>query len=282
MIQNAEFILPGNRTGVLLIHGLTGTPNEMRIVGRGLNRAGFTVYAMQLAGHCGNEADLNQTTWQDWYKSVEEAAFKLKEQVDHVFVAGLSMGALLSLKLAVEHPEFVKGVGVYGVTFKYDGWSMPLWAKHFFFLLTWLKRFNLFQKTSFLEQPPYGLKDERIRATVAESMASGDSTQAGLAGNPFPALAEMQKLAAIVRKELPKVQSPCLILHSSHDDIADINTNAKVVERNVSAPTKFIPLDDSYHMITIDRQRRQVIEESIDFFGKIVASYALDSNRQPR
>ena len=280
MIQNAEFILPGNRTGVLLIHGLTGTPNEMRIVGRGLNRAGFTVYAMQLAGHCGDEADLNKTTWQDWYKSVEEAAFKLQEQVDHIFVAGLSMGALLSLKLAAEHPEFVKGVGVYGVTFNYDGWSMPLWAKHFFFLLTWLKRFNLFQKTSFLEQPPYGLKDERIRATVAESMASGDSTQAGLAGNPFPALAEMQKLAAIVRKELPKVHSPCLILHSSHDDIADIN--AKVVESNVSAPTKFVPLDDSYHMITIDRQRRQVIEESIDFFEKIVASYALDSNRQQR
>lgn len=282
MIQNAEFILPGNRTGVLLIHGLTGTPNEMRIVGRGLNRAGFTVYAMQLAGHCGDEADLNQTTWQDWYKSVEKAAFKLKEQVDHVFVAGLSMGALLSLKLAAEHPEFVKGVGVYGVTFNYDGWSMPFWAKHFFFLLTWLKRFGLFQKTSFLEQPPYGLKDERIRATVAESMASGDSTQAGLAGNPFPALAEMQKLASLVRKDLPKVQSPCLILHSSHDDIADINTNAKVVEHSVSAPTKLVPLEDSYHMITIDRQRRQVIEESIDFFRNIVASCEQDSDRQPK
>lgn len=273
MIQNAEFILPGNRTGVLLIHGLTGTPNEMRIVGRGLNRAGFTVYAMQLAGHCGNEDDLNQTTWQDWYKSVETAALKLKEQVDHVFVAGLSMGALLSLKLAAEHPELVRGVGVYGVTFNYDGWSMPFWAKQFFFLLTWLKRFGLFQKTSFLEQPPYGLKDERIRATIVESMASGDSTQAGLAGNPFPALAEMQKLASVVRKDLPKVHSPCLILHSSHDDVADMNTNAKVVERFVSAPTKFVPLEDSYHMITIDRQRRQVIDESIDFFEKIVNSY---------
>ena len=192
------------------------------------------------------------------------------------------MGALLSLKLAAEHPEFVKGVGVYGVTFNYDGWSMPFWAKHFFFLLTWLKRFGLFQKTSFLEQPPYGLKDERIRATVAESMASGDSTQAGLAGNPFPALAEMQKLASIVRKDLPKVQSPCLILHSSHDDIADINTNAKVVEHSVAAPTKFVPLEDSYHMITIDRQRRQVIEESIDFFRNIVASCDQESDRQPK
>ena len=44
----------------------TGTPAEMRFVGKGLNRAGFTVYGMQLAGHCGSEADLLRTGWRDW------------------------------------------------------------------------------------------------------------------------------------------------------------------------------------------------------------------------
>ena len=58
MIQDSSYFLNGNRNGVLLIHGLTGTPNEMRIIAKGLNQAGFTVYAMQLAGHCGDEADL--------------------------------------------------------------------------------------------------------------------------------------------------------------------------------------------------------------------------------
>ena len=276
MIQDSSYFLNGNRNGVLLIHGLTGTPNEMRIIAKGLNQAGFTVYAMQLAGHCGDEADLCQTTWQDWYQSVQQAADFLKQHVDHLFVAGLSMGALLSLKLAADYPQLVKGVGVYGVTFTYDGWSMPFWAKQLFFLLTFLKKLHLFQKTSFIEKPPYGLKDERIRATVAASMFSGDSTAAGLAGNPFPALAEMQWLAKKVRQQLPQVIAPCLIMHSGHDDIANINTNARLVEKNVSGPTRFVVLDDSYHLITIDRQRREVINESVQFFQNITQSASLN------
>lgn len=276
MIQDSSYFLNGNRNGVLLIHGLTGTPNEMRIIAKGLNQAGFTVYAMQLAGHCGDEADLCRTTWQDWYQSVQQAADFLKQHVDHLFVAGLSMGALLSLKLAADYPQLVKGVGVYGVTFTYDGWSMPFWAKQLFFLLTFLKKMHLFQKTSFIEKPPYGLKDERIRATVAASMFSGDSTAAGLAGNPFPALAEMQWLAKKVRQQLPQVIAPCLIMHSGHDDIANINTNARLVEENVSGPTRFVVLDDSYHLITIDRQRREVINESVQFFQNITQSASLN------
>lgn len=269
MIQNVEFFLPGGPDGILLIHGLTGTPNEMRIVGKGLNKAGFTVYGMQLSGHCGNEADLCKTTWQDWYHSVEKAAALLQTKVDRVFVSGLSMGALLALKLAADQPKLVKGVGVYGVTFRYDGWSMPGWAKHFFFLLVWLKRLRIFQKSAFTEQPPYGLKDERIRATVEASMFSGDSTQAGLAGNPFPALAEMQHLAKIVRKQLPDVYAPCIIIHSGNDDIADIKSNARVVERHISGPSRFVQLDDSYHLVTIDRQRREVVQETAAFFQEI-------------
>ena len=101
---------------VVLIHGLTGTPTEMRFVAKGLNRNGFTVHAMQLAGHCGDEQDLLQTGWRDWYRSVCEAADELRGEVDHMFVAGLSMGALLALKLAADRPDEVDGVGLYGTT----------------------------------------------------------------------------------------------------------------------------------------------------------------------
>ncbi|OCG07081.1 alpha/beta hydrolase [Gilliamella sp. wkB178] len=267
--QDLSYFLPGSKNGVLLIHGLTGTPNEMRILANGLHKAGFTVYAVQLAGHCGTEADLCQTTWQDWYKSVQDGANYLAEHVDNVFVAGLSMGALLALQLAADRPEQIKGVGVFAPTFYYDGWSMPFWAKKFFFLLVYFKKLGIFQKVSFIEKPPYGLKDERIRAVVSESMLSGDSGAAGLAGNPFPALAEMQLLAKHVRKDLAKVTSPCLIIHSGNDDIANIETNAKLVEKNVSGLKKLIVLNDSYHLVTIDSQRREVINESVSFFNKI-------------
>ncbi|HEY4956214.1 MAG TPA: alpha/beta fold hydrolase, partial [Caldimonas sp.] len=128
------YLWPGGRAGVLLVHGLTGTPTEMRFVARGLHDAGFTVNAVQLAGHCGSADDLLATGWRDWYRSVEAAALELRAQVDHLFVAGLSMGALLALKLAVERPGDVAGVGLYGTTFRYDGWAIPAIARLSFLL----------------------------------------------------------------------------------------------------------------------------------------------------
>ena len=269
MIRNVEYVLEGGRDGVLLIHGLTGTPNEMRIVAKGLHRAGFTVYGMQLAGHCGDEKDLIATRWQDWYASVEAAADRLAGRVDRLFVAGLSMGALLALKLAADRPRQIHGVGVYGAIFRYDGWSIPSYARRFFFLLTWLKRLGLFQRHSFIEQPPYGLMDERIREAVVASMQAGDSTVAGLAGNPFSSLAEMQWLAQCVTAQLPQVQAPCLVIHAIHDDVAHVD-NARLVERKVAGPTELVLLDNSYHLVTIDRQRHEVVRRTVDFFQAIV------------
>lgn len=270
MIQNVEYLLEGGRAGVLLIHGLTGTPNEMRLLGKGLNRAGFTVYGMQLAGHCGDEKDLLQTGWQDWYASVERAAARLQSQVDHFFVAGLSMGAVLALRLAAQQPDRVAGVGVYGPTFRYDGWSIPLYARRLYFLLHAFKRLNIFQDRIFYEHPPYGLKDERLRATVAASMQNGDSAAAGLAGNPWASLTEMLELSAATKPLLRKVTAPCLVIHAEDDDIANIS-NSRLVQKRVRGPVEMTVLRDSYHMITIDRERKAVISKTIDMFQRIVA-----------
>ncbi len=265
MISNVEFFLEGGRAGILLIHGLTGTPKEMRFLGRGLHRAGFTVYGMQLEGHCGDEQDLLATGWQDWYRSVQVAADRLRKQVDHFFIGGLSMGAVLALRYAADFPERVSGVGVYGPTFRYDGWSIPFYARHLYVLLRLVKKLNLLQDRRFNEHAPYGLKDERLRAVVAASMQSGNSADAGLAGNPYPSLADMLTLAAGVRRDLDKVISPCLIMHALNDDIADIS-NSRLVERKVSGPTRMVVLENSYHMITIDLEHREVIRQSVDYF----------------
>jgi carboxylesterase len=270
VIRQADFFLEGNRSGVLLIHGLTGTPMEMRLLGKGLNNAGFTVHGMQLAGHCGDTDDLLATGWRDWYASVERAADAMLEKVDHLFVGGLSMGALLALKLAADRPQQVSGVGVYGATFRYDGWSIP-WSARLSFVLPLLKKLGLGRERVFLEQPPYGLRDERLRAQVSAAMHSGDSTIAGLLGNPWHALADLYQLARQVRRQLPQVTAPCLVAHASEDDVASVR-NAELVMRNVSAPSKLLLLEDSYHMITIDKERRTLIEHSARFFDSIAAT----------
>lgn len=264
MIRKTDFYLQGERLGVLLIHGLTGTPMEMRLLGKGLNNAGFTVHGMQLAGHCGDTADLLATGWRDWYASVEQAADALQAKVDRLFVGGLSMGALLALKLAADRPQQVAGVGVYGATFRYDGWSIP-WLARLAFLLPLAKRIGLGRDRVFLERPPYGLRDERLREQISAAMHSGDSTIAGLLGNPWHSLADLHLLAAQVRRQLHQVTAPCLVAHASDDDVASVR-NAELVLRAVKAPTELLLLEDSYHMITIDKQRRTLIERSARFF----------------
>lgn len=267
MIENVEFRLEGGRAGVLLIHGLTGTPAEMRLVGRGLNRAGFDVYGMQLAGHCGDADDLIATGWKDWYGSVQAAAERYAQGLDHLFVAGLSMGAVLALKLAADRPDLVKGVGVYGATFRYDGWATP-WYSKLSFLLPLIGRLGIGKHRMVHENEPYGLRDERIRAQISSLMLGGDSAAAGLPGNPWPSLAEMYKMAAVVKRDLPKVMAPCLIAHALEDDIASVE-NARMVERSVSGPVEMLLLENSYHMITIDRERRLLIDRSADFFSRV-------------
>ena len=273
MIKPSEFQLAGGRSGVLLIHGLTGTPTEMRFVGNGLNKAGFTVLGMQLAGHCGDASDLLATGWKDWYASVVAAADRLREQVDHLFVAGLSMGAVLAPKLAIDRPRHVDGLGLYGTTFFHDGWATPPIGR-LAFLLPLATRLGIGRTRTSAENPPYGIKDERIRNRVVGAMLSGDSQAAGLAGFPWPSLAEFQRLSMHVRNRIGRVRAPCVAVHSSDDDVASLR-NVRIVERGVSAPVETVLLDDSYHMVTVDQERAKLIERSAVFFRRLAQSRPL-------
>ena len=89
MDKDHSYRVPGGRVGVLLLHGLCGTPTEMRFVANGLARSGCTVHCPQLAGHCGTEADIKATRWQDWYASAERALDDMRKDCDVVIVGGL-------------------------------------------------------------------------------------------------------------------------------------------------------------------------------------------------
>jgi carboxylesterase len=273
VIDDHSFHFEGrNGRGMLLVHGLTGTPLEMRLLGSSLNKAGFTVRGVQLAGHCGTVDDLLTTRWQDWYESVQRAAEEVAREVDLLFIGGLSMGAMLALKYAADAPARVAGVGVYGVTFRYDGWAIPFTAR-LTFMLPLAKWLRICRHRMFMETEPYGLRDERLRAQISAAMHSGDSSVAGLPGNPWYSLYELFVLSRIVRRQLPQVIAPCFIAHAANDDIASVK-NARLVEARVSGPTELLLLHDSYHMITIDRERRLLARRSAQFFAACAAPLA--------
>lgn len=253
---------------VLLIHGLTGTPAEMRHLAMRLRKQGFSVMVPQLAGHCGSVAELRRSRWQDWYRGVEQAFEALEAQHRRVFVAGLSMGALLALELAARRGSRVAGVGLLSPTFFYDGWNMPRFRRR---LLPLAFLPPLKQLLYWHETPPYGIKCERTRAMVHAVLENRDAQAAekvGIFRTPMVTVHQSSLLIRHVTASLPRVHTPVLVVHSTEDDMASVRNAHFVAARVGSSDVETWLIDDSYHVLTLDRRKDDVAARLGEFFGQ--------------
>ena len=212
------------RIGFLLVHGLGGTPVELRFVAQGLTRAGFAVYCPLLEGHGGTEAELNATTWQDWYDSVAAAHEELRARCDMVVVGGLSTGALLALHLAAERPDDVAAAVLFAPTLWPNGWAVPRALR----LMKYVPQKQIANYFSFAETAPYGIKDERIRQFALDSLQGEGRSMKDVFGRSGSMLWELRSLRNSVRKELGAVKQPTLILHPRNDDQADLSNTTQI------------------------------------------------------
>src|SRR5260370_36324799 len=78
-VDTQEFFLPGAGVSALLIHGLTGTPYEMRYLGERLAAHGVRVRGVKLAGHAGTPGELGATGYGNWYESVVNGLEELRQ-----------------------------------------------------------------------------------------------------------------------------------------------------------------------------------------------------------
>lgn len=274
--EEQHLMLPGGRIGFLLLHGLAGAPVELRFVAQGLNRAGYTVYAPLLAGHGGSDLMLSMTRWTDWVASAEQALERLREHCDHIIVGGLSAGSMIALHLAARHQSSLAGLVVYSPTFWPNGWAIP-WYFSAFRLITQKWFANLF---TMHERSPYGIKDDRIRRFILESLQSGgrplDEIFARRGGTVF----EFACMTRAVRKLLGEISLPTLICHAREDDQSCLS-NAMYVQKHLRGSVETLVLDDSYHMITLDRQRATVIDRTIAFADRLDLSQVVHTDAYP-
>lgn len=266
--------MPGrNGRAVVLIHGLTGTPTEVRFIAWFLNTHGFTVSCPRLANHGQSINVLKKTRWPEFYDSVRQAYAELRKDHDEIYVAGLSMGALLALLLAGECPTEIAGVSCLSPTFFYDGWNVP-W---YHFLLPVASHTPLRNYVYFKEEPPYGLKNERIREKVhefyraADINAMHDVDRLGYPYFPVRLLAELHRLVDFLEPRLPRIVSPCQIIQARHDDMSSARNAQHIYDRIASRRKEIVYLEDSYHVITADQERAKVAQSMLDFFSAEVA-----------
>ena len=270
--KDTTYRIKGGRVGVLLMHGLCGTPVEMRFVAHGLARAGYTVHCPLIAGHGGTEADIKASTWQDWLASAEAALDELRKECDVVICSGLSTGALLSLMLAAKHPEKVQATAPLAPTLWLNGWLIPWYAR----LFRLVRQNWVADLISFPDIEPHGIKDDRIRDFIRKALNSSDCSVAGLPVTPGRAVLEHHRLVRALKKMLGAIAQPAMIIHPREDDYADLS-NAWYLQRNLKGRVDMVVLDDSYHIVTVDRQRHVVVERMVGFIGQLAAQLAGDT-----
>jgi carboxylesterase len=266
----ASLHLPGGPHAALLLHGLCSTPLEVRFVARLLQRAGFTVSVPVIEGY---SMGTGFRQWSDWVAGAEAAYDQLSSRHRSVSVAGLSAGATLGLALTLERPQ-VQSIGLWAVTLEYDGWLMP-WYR---WLFEPLYRLGIGRNYVYKETHPYGLKNEKWRARVAEAMRQASASAAGPAALPANFLYQTIVLGRAVTRRLREITSDLLLLHAADDETASPR-NAQVVYDAVSSHHKRkIMLGDSYHIITMDNERDIVARETIRFFQQSILRRHPDEN----
>ena len=268
------FSLSGRHLGtVILVHGLTGTPHEMRGIGQLLNRKGYTVICPRLAHHGEPIEMLKHMKWQECYQSVRTVFLDIQRTAPArpVFASGLSMGALLALLLADEFPNQIAGVSCLSPTLFYDGWNMP-WSKHLLPLgyYTPLKYWFYFK-----EEPPYGIKNEAIRKRLHRYYKEAkleNIEQVGQYGYPFfpvSLLSELHFLVKHLTKRLPTITTPVQLIQAEEDDMTSIKNSQFIYDRIRSNIKELFLLKNSYHIITVDQERDLVAQKMAEFFHRV-------------
>ncbi|MGI4814311.1 MAG: alpha/beta hydrolase [Janthinobacterium lividum] len=257
MNQAKTIFVEGGEHAVLLLHGLSSSPLEMRFLARYLGLEGYTVCAPVLDGY---SAGTPERSVENWVAAAVAEFDALAARYTDVSVCGLSIGAALALAVVRARPA-ARAVALLSITLAYDGWSMP-WYR---FLLDLAYYTPLRHRWRYRESAPFGLRNDALRAKIARAMQRNDFSEVGPSTISLPALHEASRLAARVRARLGEIKNDCLIVHAIDDETSSPR-NARFVAANIGASfLRTIYLDDSYHMITSDNEREAVARETALF-----------------
>jgi carboxylesterase len=256
IIPTAEpFFFPGRganvKIGCLLTHGFTGTPKEMRWLGEYLNQLGLTICGIRLNGHATKPEDMIRSRWQDWLLSLEDGYNLLRSCTDQIFLIGLSMGGVLSLTMAGRVP--VQGVVALSTPYKLPDDPRLKYVK----LLSW-----------FFPYLPKGKGEPGAdwfdKAAFKQHVAYPE--------NPLRSVAELNELLDMMRKSLPRVTAPVLLI-CSRDDHYIFEGSLDAIYNDLGCTDKQkISIEGSSHVITEDPKREVVFKATADFIKRVAAA----------
>lgn len=235
------FAFAGGDLGVLMIHGLTGSPASMRPIGEWLAGRGLSVEGVRLPGHGTNVEDLRSRRWPEWVDEAARSLAALHERCRAVVAFGQSMGAAVVLALTASRPSEVDGMAL---------------ANPYVF------------DPRLLAVPVFRHVLRNWKA-VANDIAKPGVDENGDPVTPVAALVEMSAMLKVVRSRLPGIRQPLVIFRSGTDHVAPRSNARRVLARIGSERTEVVPCPRSYHVVTLDHDAPIVRERLLAFAREV-------------
>ncbi|PEV27659.1 carboxylesterase [Bacillus thuringiensis] len=236
------FTFEGGDRAVLLLHGFTGNSADVRMLGRFLEKKGYTCHAPIYKGHGVPPEELVHTGPTDWWQDVTEAYQLLKDKgFEKIAVVGLSLGGVFSLKLGYTVP-------VLGV--------VPMCAPMY------IKSEETMYQGILEYAREYKKREQKSPEQIEQEMLEFQKT-------PMNTLKALQQLIADVRNNVDMIYAPTFVVQARHDEM--INTDsANIIYNGVESTLKDIKwYEDSTHVITLDKQRDELHEDVYNFLEQL-------------
>ena len=250
-----RFFKKKGTTGFLLVHGLTSSTQEMEELSSYLYSRNYTVLVTLLKGHNTYVKKLRETTWHDWYDSVERDFDFLSKRCNKIYVVGLSMGATLSMHLVANKKiSKIKRLILLSPAIFYVSVLARLTP-----YLRYIKKYGTKNYSNYYpgrKESFFDIADEKeLNKRIAYKKV------------PLKSVASALDLIRIVKKEMKDIRVPTLIIHSVNDHTIKPESSKYIYDRlNVSQEEKrLVYLKNSGHVITIDFDKKIVFKEILDF-----------------
>ncbi len=227
-------------TGALCIHGLTGTPYEVRPVAEALAREGIRARGIALPGHCTSAEDLARTSHAAWVDAAHAALEELRARHDRVAIVGMSMGGVVSLRVAQSvRLDAVVTIGA------------PLWLDA---PIRWVVPFVKHLMPMLEKKGGSDIRDAAARAR-----------HPGYKAMPLAAVHELIKLQRLVMPELGSIDAPILVAHGAHDRTANPKNARAIHDAVASEVRELVMYERSAHVVPVDHDGAELAERATRF-----------------
>lgn len=249
------FSIAGTRGGIVCLHGLTGTPFEVRPLGEALGKEGYAVVGPVLAGHAQAPEDLIKTRWPEWLGSANQALDLVLSQNNGrpVGVLGFSTGGLLALRLAKQRPQDVAALAVVATPLRMKTAQVRG--------IRWLNKLP-----GFLVNSPLGYVPKWGGPDVQDPAMKGQNP--GLPVMPLPALNSLLDLMQTVRADLPSIKQPALVAHGQKDQTIPMEDSLEIAGSLGSEEVERLWLARSGHLAGIDVEKHILAQALAKFFAR--------------